>query len=502
MQPLNFNLTMRWMKRYFRIAFILAILTHLEMVSGGETQALVIPDLFSNGMVIQQEKPVRIWGYGNPEQGVEVEFAGETKSALYEGNRWSLEFPSQKAKGQVLTIKISSEGKLIREITNVVVGEVWLASGQSNMEMQLDMTKEGEKSMQRPPDPLLRSFTVSSQLLAKDSKGGPLGTAWVSAQSDVVGGWSAVGYHFAYAIRQSLKIPVAIIHCSRGGSSTETWCRNEMLQKIPDYEQFFYVKQKDESRGVQLMPSYCYERMLATVIPYSIRGVIWYQGESNTSAWAEQEKLFTAMVEDWRILFGDSNLPFYFVQLARYEQTVWHEFRDVQRKISQSLPHSYMAVTIDLSRESELPYPPKLAHMKYHPIHPATKEPVGERLALAAKALVYGIDREEDYSGPMIKEGLLQEGKIRLNFDFVKSGLKSMDGKPLRGFYIAGDDQKFQIAEATIEGDHLMLSVLGDIKPRYVRYGSELDMGHKELDVNLANQKNLPASPFTLEIKN
>jgi sialate O-acetylesterase len=140
--------------------------------------------------------------------------------------------------------------------------------------------------------------------------------------------------------------------------------------------------------------------------------------------------------------------------------------------------------------------------MKYHPIHPATKEPVGERLALAAKALVYGIDREEDYSGPMIKEGLLQEEKIRLNFDFVKSGLKSMDEKPLRGFYIAGDDQKFKIAEATIEGDHLMLSAFGDIKPRYVRYGSERDMGHKELDVNLANQKNLPASPFTLEIKN
>lgn len=492
------------MSKYFLLLFrilVIGAFFYFEFAAGQEIDRLIIPDLFSNGMVIQQEKPVRVFGEGNPEKSVEVEFLGEKKAALFNGNRWMVEFPPQKAEGQVLEIKIFSGGKLVRKISNVLVGEVWLASGQSNMEMRLDMTKEGEESMLRPSDPLLRFFTVSTALLAKDSKGGPLGTSWESAQSDVLGKWSAVGYYFAYALRQSLNIPIAIIHCSRGASTTESWCRAEMFQKIPNYDQLFYFKQESAKAMNQLTPSFCYERMLTTVIPFSIRGVIWYQGEANAGAWAEQEKLFTAMVEDWRTLFDDLKMPFYIVQLARYEQTIWHEFRDVQRKIAQSIPFSFMAVTIDLSRESELPKPPTNAHLIYHPIHPATKQPVGERLALAAKALVYGIDREEDYSGPMIKEGHLEEGKIRLNFDFAKSGLKSIDEKGLRGFYVAGENQKFTKAEATIEGDHVWLSAWGDAQPRYVRYGSERDMGHKELDVNLANRKNLPASPFTIEIK-
>ncbi len=478
-------------------------------------ESLLIPDLFSNGMVIQQEKPIRIWGEGNPGQSIEVELEGETKKAAFEGNRWSVEFPPQKAAGQVLSIKISLEGKVVRKISDVLVGEVWLASGQSNINLRLGQCIDFEKYNKRPSDKLLRSFLVDAKLLTDNLKG-PQGTVWMSAEKEKMWMWGAVAYHFIYSLRQSLNIPVAIIECSRGGTLTEAWCRRGMLEKFPQYKELAVYKYNDnEKMGLELKASYCFERMLTTVIPYSIRGVIWYQGEGNSWDFAFQEALFTMMVGDWRSLFGDEKMPFYFVQLPRLIDSPWHGFRNAQRKIAGSLPYSFMAVTIDIPMDYEFsrdfagsqayelanPLKPTDPARQDHPIHPLIKAPVGERLALGAKALVYGLKGEGEYTGPMVKEALLQQGKIRVNFDFAIKGLKSSDEKPLRGFYVSGDGMKFIEAKATIEWDHLWLDSFGEMRPKLVRYGAEYDIPKTEtLNLNLVNQDNLPASPFTLEI--
>ncbi len=255
-----------------KVRFFFLILPYLTFAtlqsSEGGADSLIIPDIFSSGMVVQQEKPVRVWGEGDPKQSVEVEFAGERKTALFNEKRWSVEFPPQKAKGQVLSMKILSAGNLVRQIDDILVGEVWLASGQSNMDLRLCSTKECETSCLRPPDPELRCFTVSAELL-KDEVKGPLGTKWESAENESIRMWSAVAYHFAYSLRNSLKIPVAIVNPSRGGTITEAWCRLKMLKEYPNYQQLLgFRKVYDPTKLQGFIPGLMFERLMLPVIPY------------------------------------------------------------------------------------------------------------------------------------------------------------------------------------------------------------------------------------------
>lgn len=446
---------------------------------------VVLPDIFSNGMVIQRGRVFRVWGQAKAGTNIKIEFAGETKQVISQKDRWSLEFAPRELTAQPLVMNIFANNQLIRQIVDILVGEIWLASGQSNMQMALGGTKEKDAAFQRPEDPLLRCFNVPSKDLI--TKNPPLGTVWQKASRSAIGNWSAVAYHFAHELRKSLQVPIGLVNCSLGATTTEAWCSPELLaQGYPHYEKFYLSMDKSKAPPYA-HPSFCYERMLSTVMPYSIRGILWYQGEGNTGRWQEQERLFPALVQEWRQKWDNPNMPVYFVQLARFEQGDWHPFRDAQRRIWEKLPHSFMAVTIDLPKD----YDPN-----NHPIHPNTKQPIGERLALAANKLVYGLDIPT-FSGPRIKSATFLNDTISLSFDFVGQGLKTSDGQALRGFSVASADMKFVMATATVEGDLVQLRGFGSIEPKWVRYGSEADMGKDKLDVNLSNRDGLPASPFT-----
>ena len=226
-------------------------------------------------------------------------------------------------------------------------------------------------------------------------------------------------------------------------------------------------------------------------MPFAVKGFIWYQGEGNASRAKEQQKLFPAMVDDWRKSWGNEELPFYFVQLARYERANWHEFRDAQREIAEGLPNSYLAVTIDLSKDWD---------QDNHPIHPTTKKPIGHRLALAALANVYGKDIV--YSGPMIKGMTVESGKAILSFEHIGGGLKTLDDKRLRGFYISSDGENFVEAVAEIKGNTVVVLDERVKNPVAVRYGAEDDLGKEGININLGNVERMPASPFTIVVNN
>ena len=488
----------RW-SRFFSIGLVaLCYFTYACFAnSKADGSAIIVPDIFSTGMVLQQKAPIRLWVEGPEDAMVRFELDGQSKVASYVDSRWSVEFPPRETSTKPISLKIFAGATLVRYIEDILVGEVWLASGQSNMHMRLDMTLQGAQCLKLPADPLLRAFNVDLRLMHKN---GPLNTAWASSSNTTIGSWSAVGYYFSSRLRQSLKGPVAIIHCSVGASFTETWCSPKLLSRgYPEWESWWEKNQNDPKLMLQNKPSLCYERLLKTVMPYNVRGVIWYQGEGNSGRWAEQPRLFADMVSEWRTAWHNPELPFYFVQLARYQPAQWHHFRNAQRLCWEQIPNTYMAVAVDLSKEFEIPSAIVDPQKKFHPIHPATKKPIGDRLAFAAEVLVYGQQLDHEYSGPRIKQALRKPEGLELRFDFVGKGLKTTDGQELRGFYVAGPLEKYVKAHAKISGQQILLSGFDIDEPTYVRYGAEMDMG-KDFEVNLVNMDGLPASPFTVKV--
>jgi sialate O-acetylesterase len=455
--------------------------------TGRSTAEVILPDIFSSGMVVQRDQPVRLWGWATHGVVIRATLEGETRSTRVTGNAWRLDFSPRPADGRVMRLEILADERLVRRIDDIVVGEVWLASGQSNMAMALGGTQGKAVGQARPADPLLRCFRVPAEVLEKTRP--PLGTVWEGAAPGTVPGWTAVGYEFAYRLRESLKVPVGLVQCAQGATATESWASPELLARgWPAYEQFFAKADKTAWRP-SLYPSECHRRLLSTVMPYPVRGVVWYQGEGNTSRAEEQLRLFPALVEDWRARWENPTMPFYFVQLARLERSDWHAFRDAQRRIAEALPHSFLAVTIDL---------PTDFNPKDNPIHPTVKQPIGERLALGALRQVYRLPGDEA-SGPRVREARRQGAEVALSFADA-AGLRSADGKPLRGFAVAGADRRFVPAQARIEAEQVVLGGFGGIEPAWVRYGAEAEFAPGLIDVNVCNRAGLPASPFTVPV--
>ncbi len=453
-----------------------------------EKSSLVLPEVFSDHMVLQRKSKVPIWGQAPNGSVVTVSFANHKLSTTAQNGKWKVILPSMPASSspRKLTIECNNGSKVAFE--DVLVGDVWLASGQSNMEMQLGSAKGAKKAIEASANPHLRFFKVDKRLETTDP---PLGIKWRVAGPSTSPGMSAVGYHFVNEIQKTQGIPIGLLQCAYGGTVTETWCSPKvMAQSWPVWERFLeQVRSKPAYPVRNKTPSHLYNRMLKTVMPFAVKGFLWYQGEGNAGRAEEQKKLFPTMVADWRESWGDSTLPFYIVQLARYEAADWHAFRCAQLDVWKNTPNSYMAVTIDLSKEPG-----------NHPIHPKAKAPIGHRLALAARANVYG-EKDLVYSGPIIRSMAVKKGAAVLSFDQIGSGLIASDNQPLRGFYISAEGGKFVKASAKINGDTVVVQSSDIKKPVAVRYGAEADMGKKQLDVNLSNREKLPASPFTISIK-
>lgn len=486
----------------------------LAILSGPVLADVKLPAIVSDNMVLQQDSPASVWGWAEAGEKVTVKFAGKSADTVADDKgKWKvkLEGLAAGAPGE-LTIA----GKNTITLKNVVAGEVWVASGQSNMEWVVYNTKDAPEEIKAADFPMIRMYTVTKNPQAEpvdDTVG-----KWEVCTPQTVPGFSAVGYFFARRLYQTLKQPIGVIHTSWGGTPAEYWTPKKVLAADPAFKGYFdgwdkavadYPKAKEkyeqdlaawkestkalpadakkppqprEPRGGSAFgsPGCLYNGMIAPIVDYSIRGTIWYQGESNSGQPDLYKKLFPTMIKSWRGAFKNEEFPFLFVQLANFMQrhdqpvdTNWARLREAQLE-TLDLPHTGMAVTIDIGEEKD--------------IHPRNKQDVGLRLALWAEATVYY--RDQEYSGPLPGGFQVEEGKARLTFRNGE-GMKAADGGKIKGFAIAGEDKKFVWADAEIQGDHIVVSSPQVASPVAVRYGWD-----DNPDGNLINGTGLPASPF------
>ena len=436
----------------------LVIIVLAVLLVAGSALAVVTPDpLFSDNAVLQQGIRLPVWGTADAGEKVTIKIQGqEVSTTAMRSGHWMLHLNPLKAGGP-FTMTINDQ-----EIKNVLVGEVWVCSGQSNMAFQLQRASNGDQAIADSKDPMLRLFLVPKMGLPFD-----LPQAWKESNPDTSPTFTAVGYFYGKYLRKSLGVPVGLIDSSVGGTPAEAWTSRPCLGPHP------------ELNGVA-RPYYLYNSMIAPLIPYGIRGAIWYQGEGNAGRAYAYRSLLPLMIKCWRDAWGEGDFPFLIVQLAPYGKqnkpgANWPELREAQLYVTQTVPMTGLAVTMDVGNCEN--------------IHPTQKETVGQRLALNAEALVYG--KKVEYSGPAYKSMAVEEtGGIILSFTHVDGGLVASGGE-LKSFTIAGEDKNFVPATAVIKGDQIVVSSPEVPKPVAVRYGWD-DCP----DANLANKVGLPASPF------
>jgi sialate O-acetylesterase len=523
-----------------------------------------LPAVFSDHMVLQRDVAVPVWGTAAPGEQVTVEFAGQRQTATAAADgRWRVALGPFSASAEPRPLSISAADQKTaagnRQIADVLVGEVWLASGQSNMASPVSSLPDAAQVLALAEDPQLRFFTVTRKTAAEPQT--ELAGKWEAATPQTAKGFSAVAYFFARDLRQSQKCPVAIMHGSWGGTPIETWISVDGLKRdpplvktlqqwdkaieqyrlvqanpklVPEYlaelqrwkkevEPAFNTAMKEynaaqaagqaagekpkpaqpeptnpdpmgmpsPSRRPQT-PSVAFNGMIAPLAPYAMRGIIWYQGEGNGSAGLEYRALFRRLIQDWRRHWG-LDLPFLFVQLPAcgtdpgpVAERGWPWLREAQSLALQE-PRSGMAITIDVGDPKN--------------VHPADKLDVGRRLALLARRDVYG--EKCVASGPLVREHLAEAGAIRVKFGEIGSGLvpgqapwrapgvEPLPADRLIGFYIAGEDRQWKVADARIDGDSVIVSSPAVPKPAAVRYGWA-----SSPRCNLYNREGLPAAPF------
>lgn len=463
-----------------------------------------LPALLSDHMVMQSGVPVRIWGWADPGEAVSVAFAGQTASATAGSDgKWQA-FLKPVTAGTAGEISLQGKNKLA--IADVLAGEVWVASGQSNMEWTLEKANNAEQEVAQASYPQLRFFLVRKAVseTPKDNVEGQ----WVVCKPETMKPQSAVAYFFAREIYQTRRVPVGVINSYWGGTPAQSWTSMPSLKD--DLAVKFYLdnwatileryseakarydvalaKWKEEKKGNQPAapqgpghqntPAGLYNAMIAPLIPYTIRGAIWYQGESNASeAQAyNYRRLFADMITDWRHNWGIGDFPFYFVQLANYKTNGWWPVLRESQTETLSLKNTAMAVTIDIGNPTN--------------IHPTNKQDVGHRLALAARAQVFG--EQIEYAGPMYKTMTVEGSKARVWFEHTGSGLSARGGGALKAFELAGADGAWVPADAVIDGTTVVVSSASVTAPVAVRYA----WTDNPEEANLINKENLPASPF------
>lgn len=460
-----------------------------------------MPQVFSDGMVLQQEKPVPVWGWSVPGDKMRVRFAGQEKTATADaGGRWMVVLDPMKAgvKGE-----LAVEGKERKQIKDVLVGEVWLCSGQSNMEFYASHL--GEEAMKEAEFPDIRFFKVEKE--ATPERQQDVRGRWVHCSAKQIGLYSALGFLIAKDIHQRMGVPVGIIQPTQGNTRIESWMSLESLKSDPGFapyvkswetlqtkvhsmaesqEQVNQWKAAGGSKETEpvspvKIPSSLFNGMVAPVAPYALRGIFWYQGESNAYQSGEYRKLFPVMIADWRAAWKEPKLPFLYVQLPNYKKreaepqkvSPWAGLREAQA-MALKVPDTEMAVTIDIGEED---------------IHPKNKPEVARRLMLVARAKVYG--EKIAYTGPRFQKAEFKNDSATVCFDYTEGGLKTQDGAGIKGFALAGDDKVYHWAEAKIDGAKVVVRSDKVAKPVAVRYAWA-----ENPECNLTNGSGLPAAPF------
>lgn len=429
---------------------------------------VTLPTMFSERMVLQADAAVPVWGWAEPGEEVSVSIAGQTRTAKADDKGgWRVILDALKAgEAGAMTVK----GKNTITVKDVLAGEVWLASGQSNMHLNfLQRVTDGEKVLAEPEDPWVRQFTVvrNDQLKSPRELAGVWRTASkANLTASRLDGDSAVACFFSRELRRRLNVPVGVLHASVGATPIENWSPG--------------------GKG--------YQSMIVPLSPYRIRGAIWYQGESNLerSQTGDYAELFTKHVAAWRSLWAQGEFLFFYVQLApfRYSQKRVGPLKDkpvgplelplfweAQAAVLKTIPNSGMVVIHDSVTDLDN-------------IHPSNKRVPGERLALLALAKTYGM-KDVVCEGPVHREMKIEGGSIRVRFDHIGTGLTTRDGNAPTLFEIAGEARKFIAANAVIEGDALLVSHPAVSKPVAVRFAWS-----ETAQPNLMNKEGLPARPF------
>ena len=445
---------------------------------------LKLPSIVADHMVLQQSRPLPIWGWAKPGEEVTVVIAGQTaKGRADDKGRWQAEIGPLEAGGplQIVISDASGDKKTIRD---VMVGEVWVCSGQSNMEWTVDRVNNAKEEIKNADYPKIRLFEIAAT--AADKPQDNCVGNWSLCSPASVGKYTAVGYFFARNLQKELGVPIGLLQAVWGGTPSETWTSRKALESDPFLKPLLDRWDKDKkAMGSFNRPANLYNGMVAPLVPYGIAGAIWYQGEANVGRAHQYRTLFPLLIENWRQVWGQGQFPFYFAQIAPFRYSIYWpdgnpaacaELREAQLRTFKKLPNMGMAVTMDIGNVKD--------------IHPKNKQDVGHRLALWALAKTYG-KRDLVYSGPIYESMTIEGNKIRLRFDHADGGLATRDGKAPSDFTIAGADQKFHPADAKIDGDTIVVESKVVEKPLAARYAWRDDTVP-----NLMNKSGLPASPF------
>jgi len=481
-----------------------------------------LPKVFSEHMVLQRQSPIPVWGWADPGETVTVQLAaGAQKEAVADANgEWRVTLDAFEAGGP---FAFTVRGKTVVEFVDVYIGEVWLCSGQSNMQWPITRAGNPKEEVANANWPLIRHLGVPRRpsTMPKDDQD----STWEVCSPETAGDFTAVGYFFGRTLHQELKVPIGLINASWGGTRIEPWTppvgfasvpavksiadeldmkdptskvyRGKLGKHVDAVDAWIATARENMAKGVSSgpapgfpaelspytshqSPAMLYNGMLKPVIPYAIRGSIWYQGESNHGEGMLYHEKTKALVNGWRKVWNMPELPYYFVQIAPFkygneDPAVLARFWEAQTKALE-IPHTGQVVIHDIGNIND--------------IHPKNKQEVGRRLALIALAKDYG-KRDVVYSGPVFKSLAVESGQLRVHFDHVGSGLVARDGKPLTHFEIIGEGTGWETAAATIDGGSIVLASTNVAAPTAVRFA-----WHKLAEPNLANVEGLPACPF------
>ncbi len=499
-----------------RLFITILVLSFASVVRANVT----LPDVISRSMVLQRDQSVPIWGKADPGEAVTVRFNGQVKTTTTGADgRWMIRLSPMRAKATPVVMIIEGKNKI--ELQDILIGEVWLVSGQSNMQWVLSSTNNGEQAIAAANHPTLRLFNVSRQVAFKQAPP-PLGI-WQACTPASVKEFSGAGYYFGVELQKELKVPIGLLNSSYGGSQAEAWTPVEYLvasvdlkptvdrTKIWDEERPRVRVQYDEAikkwreeadkakaAGAVPRPSpgvpdalrehriaaSIYDSMIAPLIPFAIRGAFWYQGESNEARAQQYQILLPTMIKAWRERWAAGDFPFGIVQLPNYRDQKpepadepWSHLREAQRLTALSVPKTGLVVTIDIGEARD--------------IHPKNKLEVGKRMARWAMVDVY--KHKLLKSGPVFQKAEVQGDKLIVTFAEVGGGLKLTNGTRPEEFAIAGADRKWYWAEAKLVGRSRVEVWSPQVaQPLAVRYA----FNNNPKNPNLTNDTGIPAGPF------
>jgi len=506
----------RWRQSLRRTEYAVLAALAIFIAFARTAQAEVeLAKVFSDHMVLQRQAPIHIWGWAKAQEHVTASFRGERQEAVAdETGRWEVYFQPGEAGGP-FSLEVSGTNNV--RVDDILVGDIWIAAGQSNMEMPMSgwgpstPVKDSAKEIAAANYPTMRFLTVAETSSTFPLDDMQTSSSWRVCTPEAAGTFSAVAYFFARGLAEREKIPVGIIVASWGGTPIEAWTSIRALSAEPSLLPTLAFSdtmnrrrssdlriiaeettednalraagkdlpaRKDRRAVLSWQPGALFNGMIAPLTPLAVKGVIWYQGESNTDR--DRAPLYTkalpTMISDWRREWREPNLPFLYVQISLFgaePPSPWSVVREAQRRALQ-VAHTAMAVSADVGDAKN--------------VHPADKQTVGRRLALAARAVAYGEPIE--YSGPSVRTVITSNGKMTIWFDHA-DGLRTVDGRAT-GFELAGSDRKFVSSSASVVGDAVVVSSPAVAHPVYVRYAWEPDA-----QLSLINSAGLPASPFT-----